>query len=398
MAKLEALLRDLPGKPGDVVFSTLVSLGVATGQRPVLLKELHRRVGERLNNSLFFVLSQLADESTLTLLTATHPPIPVQEASDGDLYSLAGILALVADRAGAGPVCDRVVEALEKLYQAKPQALAGAIFLNSGILPRCDSRKTARFVATLLAEEDDTEEKTTHAFWLLDHRLSGCVRPAQQEGFAEGLSEAAMSLLGARVLKAGTDTSRGLTFEGDSKRCAVDTALTFGAHTALGWLDAILATEANPYLRHQLLETYSAFRIEPLPAAVRKWITEEIDVKGPDSDPEWILRTAASRLARSAATAEAFEVLLHPGLTVDGQVMRSTIEALTEVALMLAPAAGESSDRVAGRLLRVLTPVVSDPQASAACGALGHLAARGRLAGTFLNAVFANAKDRKLRL
>src|SRR5207248_10183532 len=116
---------------------------------------------------------------------------------------------------------------------------------------------------------------------------------------------------------------RSATHEMHIKEAAWGTLLRMGYAEALGWFEEAVSHETNAYLRGDLCDLFACFCVDHLPDDVLASITERYDAKLPDptgqASAEISIRLGAVKVARSAASRQAFEALLECGLTYDGQ-------------------------------------------------------------------------------
>lgn len=110
-----------------------------------------------------------------------------------------------------------------------------------------------------------------------------------------------------------------------------------GDAQALKWFETAVGQETNGYLQAHLCTLFACFRFDPLPPTVLAWITQPYDAEPTHpSSAELIARMGAIEIACNAATPQALEALLHPGLTSQGNILLASLEAVVEVALHLA--------------------------------------------------------------
>jgi hypothetical protein len=164
----------------------------------------------------------------------------------------------------------------------------------------------------------------------------------------------------------------------DTKKGALWVALAIESTEALKWLPEILAHEPDGYVQQEIMNVYACFRLDPLPAKVRNWICETHDAKRTGDAENWVVRTSALRVARSAATEEAFHTLVSPGFTLDGIVLLDTVQALADTVLVLTEEES-SRHKIAESLLHALYSSKTGPGHSAAVHALLALSRAGRL-------------------
>jgi hypothetical protein len=118
--------------------------------------------------------------------------------------------------------------------------------------------------------------------------------------------------------------------------------------------------------------TFDNISFESLPGIIVKWITERHDEPSENKDSREIMRRmAAVRMARSAATREAFDALLNFGFTLQGKALMQSVYALTEVALYLI---GQGDTSIVDELVEAVLYRAEEHQRVAAVHALQYIA------------------------
>ena len=378
MTRLWALAESADQEKSDTALATLSALGLKGEERQRCVSAALAAARERLPYTITNALVALPDPASIFAIADAwlERPLAELEPESTTLFSLFAQL-------GAGvPEPDAIDEAcgaMGRLLARAPLVLGRWVRLAGNSLPRLDSPRATELLVSLLAEETSA---ASYDRWLVMLRLESCCSPRQLEGLEAEIARnpAVVAALSACILERGTHLGRGSTFEGQVKIAALKTALLLAAEDTVSWLGPAIANEDNPYLRHEIMEVYAALRVSPLPEPIPVWIVEEKPLgREAADDLELMVRLAASRVARSAATPEAFELLARPGLLREGAVMLETAEGLVATALTVG-ADPSQRPHVLDRLFEDVERPDTPAQLASACHALAAVARRGWLA------------------
>ena len=328
-------------RTGDTALSTLTALGVPPNERLQVLSALHQRAAERCNVELVGALRQLADPESLDVVLKYWLQPDNVEAWTRYSFSALHVLTDVADTVDTDPdLQDRVWQMISDLFEAHTDELTPALYLGRDIAPRCNSVNVVPTMLKWLSKEAEDSERSAHNRYLLCLRLEQCVRPRQLKGWEN--ADEPVALLRQDASQDTQYKGRATTSEMMQKEIAWKTLLRLGHADVLTWFEESVATETNPFLRQKISEFLACFRLDPVPSTALRWVTEPYNVQPDNPSGEWVPRMAAIRIARSAASWEAFEALRKFGLTYDGKILQQSGDALAEVAVALAKA-GETS-------------------------------------------------------
>lgn len=328
------------GDAGDAALSALTSLGIPPGQRPRLLRALHRRAADRpLSSALLNALRQLADPTSVEVVREHWLGAPARaEAPDQEFLAL-HVLADIADAApDDAERQDLVWRAIAEAHAAAPDGVEWGLHMGS-VVARCNSARMIPELLSLLIRADDRSAGATHRRWLLALRLGESLRPGQLAGWDMAAAPLALQ---AYQGDAAIDTrSEGYfqTAETLHKEGAWDTLLLWGrAADPEFFTKAALDGETNSYIKARISQQLACFRLAPLPEAILALVREERDERQADRNGDLLARMAATRMVAASGSREAFDALRHFGLTYDGMVLQDSVDALVEVAGVLASA------------------------------------------------------------
>lgn len=377
VARLFLLAEEADEVVSDTALATLAALGLSGSEGGQCLDEALSRARQRISRPLAQALVAFPSSALIFALSEAW-----LQRSEAELAPVRDMLFALFAQIGAEIVepdgIDQACRAIARLHERAPEALNRRLRLAGNALPHLDSPLATRLLLNLLPAETNT---TSHDRWLVMLRLEECCRPRQLKGLEPETAHERLLIdtLAAHLLEPSETPVHSNSEEGEEKLAALRTAFLIGTPELHAWLGPALAQEANAYLRQEFLELYAALRLTPLPDPIPRWITEKKELgREPADNIELMLRLAASRVARSAETDEAFDLLSRPGLTRDGSVMLETVEGLVSATLAI----GEDPahrERVLNRLFDTFSSPSTRAELSAACRAISAAAYRGWL-------------------
>ena len=373
IAPLWNLVATQDTKAGDAALAALTVLENAPDAQRRIRDNGHARIPYRFSMGLLSTLRQLADPASLEPVLNSGWFDPPKDAGEPDTGFLAlRLLIDIADAHGNEALLqDRVWRIVSYLLIKYSSTLESSLYLGSDVAPRCDSPDV--IVSLLRAYTNDVEanEDTTHRHHLLCLRLEECVRLRHLAAWSEIAVPDVVPLLLSDACRDTEATGRWRTTSETLKEAAWHVLLRLGDKQLFARLDTILRDETNGFMQAALCDIIACFRLDRLPSVVHNWVTERHDAHRDGESLEWAARMAAIRVARSAASREAFDALLHGGFTFDGRLLRQSVDALAEVATRLVRA-GDTT--VADALLAMAKRADTPNQRTAAIGALPRLA------------------------
>lgn len=376
--RLWQLFRSNNQEESDTALATLAALGLTGDDRSRCLAAAVEAARERMPYTIVGTLAALPDAATIPTLTEAWLDRPQAEL-EAVAESLFFLFSRIGARLQMPDAIDKACAAIAQLLARAPAFLGRRVRLAGNALPSLDSPLSTETLVRLLPEETTA---TAYDRWLVMLRLKACCRPRQLAGFEGNAAQdpALIAVLSDFVLEVGEFVGRDSTFEGQVKISALETALLLSSARSLDWLGPALANERNPYLQQEIMEAYAALRISPLPDPIPRWITEEAHLGDQAVDNiELMRRLAASRVARSAATSEAFDLLSRPGLIRENAVMQETAEGLIAATLFVG-ADFSHRPNVLEQLFTAVENPATLPQLSSGCHALAAAARQGWLA------------------
>ena len=364
----------------DTALATLATLGITGDERSRCLAAALEPAHRRLPYTIVNTLMSLPDPATISALADSWLDRPQSEL-ESVVEPLFSLFSQIGASVQDPDAIDQASAAIDKLLARAPALLGRRLRLAGNALPWLDSPLATETLIHLLPEETTA---TPYDRWLVMLRLEACFRPRQLDGLERDAARdpAVFAALSEFVLEVGGHLGRDSTFEGQVKIAALKTALLLGIPHALDWLGPSLANEANPYLQREIMEAYAALRVSLLPEPIPTWIVEETHLgDGVADNVELMRRLAASRVARSAATSEAFDLLSRPGLLRENAVMQETAEGLVSATLFVG-ADLMQRPHVLEKLFDAIEEPATLPQLSSACHAVAAAARQGWLANS----------------
>lgn len=375
LAPLWNLVAAQDSKAGDAALAALTVLEHASDARERIRDAAHARLSHRFSMGLMSTLRQLADPDSLEPILNSSWLSPHEDEDETGTAFLALRLPIdIADAHGDEPsLQDRVWHAVSGLFTQYPSSLRSSLSLGSDVAPRCDTPLAIASLLSAYTNDVEPTEEATHRHQLLCLRLEECVRPRHLAAWSEIAVPAALPLLLDDACRDTGATGRWRTTNETLKESAWHVLLRLGDRQLFSRLDAVLREETNGFMQSALCDIVACFRLDTLPPVVHNWITERHDARSDGESLDWAARMAAIRVARSTATRDAFDALLHGGFTLNGRLLRQSVDALVEVAIVRIQAGG---DTVAAALLAMAKAGDTPNQRTAAIGALPRLASR----------------------
>lgn len=358
---------------GDSALSALAGMGGVPGadapvpesqaQRSWFLGQLRARLKKRPTRFLGYVLCVIASPDLLpdamSLFSSpsaeisyyTGKPRATSENPDGsdlDLIMRATLLAQFADALpDDGEVQDTIWHAVYAACQFTASG-KGDLRSNSNLVRWCNSPAVLPDVADFLRQELEHEKAVAatasehkapaHHFtvYLAASRLQDALRPRQLEGW-QALNETDLQPFRSIAQTNTHQTGYHTTSPMRAKEAAWQTLMLANAPFESDDLQQAVADETSGYVQGEVMEIVSPLGCDPLPPIALELLAHKRDLSDDSRDTSLFSACrGAETLARATATREAFFALLDFGFLYNGEVLRSTSDALDDVALALA--------------------------------------------------------------
>ncbi len=352
----------------DTAVSTLVNLGLPPEERDRLLDVVGNRLsfGELSRGSLIAVHELVGPERmelAMDLLGVAAKKYPAEDHVD---FAVAVNAATRAVDRCADPSIHEETWAILRNH-VKTVRMTGEYAY------RCDTGATVKdYVAWLLGEGSSLEEN--FGAYIMLSRLSDLVKPRQLAGWDDVATDEVVEYLGRAAT---TDTGMEGRFTTTGFRVKVEAweaALTVGCSRVEQWIDKAVVDETSPYAVHDIAEIASCLSVAHLSRSICAAIEA---TKTKDDDAGCLFRqTGLMEIARSSCTREAFESLLHFGLTHKDSVLLSTIDAIADVALWRLR---EGDEDVIDKLLEMTTAANQERHREATVAVFCRLCSLGKV-------------------
>lgn len=339
------------GELGTVAVGTLGRLGLPPALKASATDLVWSKIASNgLRPGLLYTLQEIASKEMVDSILGV---LPVPETPDAGLMSipLSSLLNALTHIASRNPHDHQLQD---RIWSAARQYRDHATS-SGGVATRVDTTQVlidfARWVSHVEAS------KGTLRFIYYD-RMSECIRPKSLDGWSYVEDDEFLSVLRADAIGDSRLTGGFVTTEARRKQLAFETAICLSKPGVLDWLDAAVTNETSGYVQEMIFQSAACFRILKLPEMVTNLIVEECDISRADETDAFVARTGAILLAQSAGTRQAFDALCKFGFTYDGQVLRTTSDALSE----LANARIEAGDRDIVDILLRMASLANTPK------------------------------------
>ncbi|MCL5952221.1 MAG: hypothetical protein M1132_10960 [Chloroflexi bacterium] len=361
---------------GDTALATLCELGVSSEQQTAILLQLQDRISKRYSRALTSAVAHMGDRTSADLAISRWLEPQRQDFDPMDISLVLGALRDTLDRRDEdSDLQDHVWRQLMILVRKRPEEFPHYLYLGQ-IATVCNSALMVPGMMDLLALEIPSKPNSAWSRRLIELRLRESVRPNQLEGWKNAIVPSAFDLIHEDATRnTGTDLFA-RTEQMYVKEQAWETALRAGHKDALAWLEDAIVVETSRFLQQEIIDSAACLSIQPLPHFAKQWIIESFDETQPEKDSrEFTRRMAAVRLARSNATREAFDSLLHFGIRFKGTVLQESADALTDVATHLV-SIGDTT--IVPELVQTLMASPISGHRLAAANALNRIASRNQ--------------------
>jgi len=310
----------------DTTLGTLAGLGAAPDDRDRLLNLVRDWLASgRLSNGIRIAVEELVGPQYVDLAFKLLN-LTVEKYSSEDHHDFA-LAVSVATRA-----VDRCSEgqAVHDEMWSVLRNHAKTVQMTSDYAYRCDTKRTVIDHVNWLLTGDIKGDQTIGAYIALS-RLGELTKPRQLVGWDEVATDEFIASL-ERYAKHDTKIKgQYATTNLHVKEEAWETALTIGCLHIEDWIDAAVMEETNPYAVHSIAKSVACLRVRQLP---KRLLDAIADVEADNDEKGRLFRQMGLiEIARSSCSREAFDSLLHFGLTHKGSVLLSTIDAITDVAI-----------------------------------------------------------------
>lgn len=307
---------------GDAAIECLASLFPSTKIRSGIVQKVLRRLGTRKAHEFFSAISTIGD---VRFIPALSRKLLGEEKDEMVNMSLLG---RIADKSPLDMALqERIWRVFGRAISSNNEVLRSILFTGNG-LTLCNISEVIPALTQLL------REKRTGSY-LVHARLKECVRPTQLLGWSRVDKQQLKSLLSPAATVVTGNRTRSATVEDHNRDTAWDTGLSAGISDVADWLAAAMVETSGPFEKRDALTFSSYYRLGSWPEQAEKLVLEEFRLEErqnvPISD-----RIAAVEFFVAVATFEALSIVLRSGITSRGSPLRSTAQAVAELAAWLA--------------------------------------------------------------
>lgn len=360
------------GEIGDIALFTIISLGVPSNHRVNIQTELHSRIVNHFSHSLVSCLVWFADPASLNFVYEHWLMSGQYELESLDLSLVFAVFRDILNLNNDNHTLhDQTWNSLVKLAENDPEQFSDRIHKRD-LATACNSPVVISSIFAWMMNYLESKENAIRWRYIAYSTLESLIKTRQLEGWKEAKKiPGILELLQQDACRNTGSDHRMSTVEDDEKKAAWGMLFRAGFSEAFNLFDDAVVHETSRFMQQHIMELLACFKIEPLPEMAKHWIIERYDDPLPNGDSrEFVKRMAAVRLARSAATKEAFETLLNFGFTLKEQVLRQSSEALIEVAEFLA---ANGDKEVESKLIEVILNREHIHQSEAAAFALQYV-------------------------
>lgn len=361
---------------GDAALAALAVIGPTVAERADIIRAVLDRMPRREMGTFDYALQELADPAVIAVLAqrlAGRGPadtIPLNHLAriatrlPGDQFLQEEIWRIVRDWAVADDVHQRQ-----------------AVYFGA-VIRSINSPGIIQWLLDVLRADD---AGLRHIAF---ERLDECFMPGQVAGWSIGEPDDWIAILQRDAVRPSNAQDNWVTAEMRLRDQAWATALCIGLLIPGSWLQTAVTNEVSELAQHSVLDRAACLAFDPVPPVIAELVHERFAYARGDDTGGLFARMGAASICRSSATLGAFRLLLDSGLTVDDDVLRSTAEAVGQLAVWLTrrgvPGIDEhlftACEQVASRHRRTLAVAGLAAMSSAAllpegCATrLGHLA------------------------
>lgn len=311
---------------GDAALNTLVRLGNPPETRKTVVERLKQKITTGgIRKSFLFCIQETAVADTVALI-APHLRQPDTDSTGRSSENMVLIGALTKAASADPENID-----LQKAVWGTIRNYPADVTCSGDFAANCNVEDTVVDYVDWIVNGVDEGDPFTRRYIYYD-RMAEFIRPRALAGWKLVNAGELLPLLRADATHDTKLTGRYVTSNVRLKEAAFETGFRLGAAVALDWLDDAVSRETSGYVKEIVLELSACQSVDDLPKSVVNLIIEERNIGPRDGTDEFVARTGAIKLAQSAGTRQAFEVLHEFGFTYDGEVLRATAVACAEAA------------------------------------------------------------------
>jgi hypothetical protein len=323
---------------GVAALNAIVALGVPRDMRGRVVKGIEAESHWKSSRPPLYAIQELAVPETVDVLLAFIERLERQEEGfQLDVLTVGSLLNKVLDESWDDhSLHARVWSQLGQVAEREFVRGRKEFDCRYDVGEHCNSPRVIEYFLTSLLKTAPGKDGTFEPYWFPLGRLNDCFRPLHVRGWTMVGNRAELIDAMGRLALLDTKSKGGVvTAETRAKKDVWNHLLSVGAPRVVDWIEEAVRNETSLYVQSDVLECAACLALPHLPPSVETLVTEECNLEPKSDGAPLIVRLSATDVARSAASLEAFEVLLNFGFTHRGSVLVSSVEAIEEVALTL---------------------------------------------------------------
>jgi len=361
-----------PGAILDRAFGTLEGLGADPAARAVLLNLLREKIqASEETRGMLVAIQELVGPDQIDLATEFLRQAAERTKTGGYSHDFAVAVAVVTKALGRCPAESHAHVDIWAILRANFSTIRGS----GQYAARCNTKETLTDCVRWMLDNEIGGNPESGAYIMLS-RLGELVSPVQLAAWDDASSPELVDFLRQAATNDTKISGQFVTTSAHLKREAWETALTLGCTGIPDWIELAVVDETNSYFANDIANIVACLRIEATPKRVLDAIRCRDSAE--EEDQHFFRQSGLIEIARSSCSRKAFEALLRFELTHEGNVLFSTIDAITDVAV----ARIESGDTdVVHLVLEMTAPSASEHHRAASVSVFCRLC-RGEFVGT----------------
>ena len=380
MKVVDGILYSSDESLADTALSVLVGLGVPLSRFDSLLDIVAGKLqANQLTRGCIHAVQELPGPTRTALATEV---LRVAETLDEKDTNLSLAFSVASKVAGRSPENNELHEYIWKVFSRHWRTIQ----MTPSYANSCDVADTLAFHVSRLLEQDDSQDKEIGAYILLT-RLAELTKPNQLAAWSGAVPEEFVAKLQRFATLDTKMEGRFVTTTLRLKQEAWETALVAGVQQVDQWIDAAVRDETNAGAVHSVSEIAACIRPGELSDRLLDALRHESD------EADLTRHLGMTDLARSCSDRRSFDALLNFGLTKNGNVLLSTVHAITDCALTRIR---EGDTDVVERVLAQTVPSSLHRHRVAAIDVFCRLAMEGFVSDSDLTRLWDFALDERL--
>lgn len=363
---------------GDACLSVIARLRPSDDENEKIINIIKERSINRRNYYLYNTLRRLEDIRGIDILISW-----IESSDDEEDSSLLQIISHIIERKYNDiNLHENTWRKIENLLSIKP-VLKNKMYTTKYLGQKYNIESIIYSYLNLLNDNSGSDDKEIHSRYLIYSQISEMIMPNHIIGWRNAYNNSVFSILINDLSNNTKSKSNWFTREKSIKESALITLLKLEFSNLDLLFEKGIANESNKYMQHKIISILSCFCFESIPHSIEYWIKDIYEGDTRDDSGEFIVRMSAIQLARSAASIDAFNMLLNFGFTFNnGQVLQASADALSETSLWLV---NNGDNDIINILVNTIINGNTIKQRQLVAETIAVLAERGKIPDKFLN-------------